>query len=129
MDGCSIYATVNRALQIAGIQVGNVTKARDVGTVAGLVSSNLGISAVPSLVLPMMQFCKYSQKRLVGPTVERDIYLIYDPQTPLPPAAHFLMEMLRNGAMYEFEVPQGVRWIEATAPIGGRVPKPIKDQS
>ncbi|MER9020048.1 LysR family transcriptional regulator [Mesorhizobium sp. M0898] len=107
----SVRACVDRALQIAEIQLGTITQARDVGTVAGLVSADLGISVVPSLVLPMMQFCEFSRIRLVGPVVEREIYLVYDPQTSMPPAAGILMEMLRQGAWHGFRLPNGVRWV------------------
>ncbi|RUW33408.1 LysR family transcriptional regulator, partial [Mesorhizobium sp. M2A.F.Ca.ET.015.02.1.1] len=107
----SVRTCVDRALQIAEIQLGTITQARDVGTVAGLVSADLGISVVPSLVLPMMQFCEFTQKQLVGPVVEREIYLVYDPQTAIPPAAGILMEMLRQGAMHAFRIPNGARWM------------------
>lgn len=112
----SIRTCVDRALQIAEIQLGTITEARDVGTVAGLVSADLGISAVPSLVLPMMQFCEFTQKKLVGPVVEREIYLVHDPQTPMPPAAGILMEMLRRGAMHGFRIPNGARWLNNPKP-------------
>ncbi|MER9567469.1 LysR substrate-binding domain-containing protein [Mesorhizobium sp. M0571] len=112
----SVRNCVDRALQIAEIQLGAITQARDVGTVAGLVSADLGISVVPSLVLPMMQFCELTQKRLMGPVIEREIYLVYDPQTPIPPAAGFLMEMLRQGAMHGFRIPDGARWMNDPKP-------------
>lgn len=107
----SIRTRVDRALQTAEIELGTITEARDFGTVAGLVSADLGISAVPSLVLPLMQFCEFTQKKLVDPVVEREIYLVYDPQTPTPPAAGILMEMLRQGAMHGFRMPNGTRWV------------------
>lgn len=107
----SVRTCVDRALQIAEIQLGTITQARDVGTVAGLVSADLGISVVPSLVLPMMQFCEITQKKLVSPAVEREIYLVHDPQTPIPPAAGFLIEMLRHAAMHGFRIPNGARWV------------------
>ncbi|MER8766763.1 LysR family transcriptional regulator [Mesorhizobium sp. M0968] len=112
----SVRACVDRALQIAEIQVGTITQARDVGTVAGLVSADLGISVVPSLVLPMMQFCEFSQIRLVEPVVEREIYLVHDPQTSMPPAAGILMEMLRQGAWHGFRLPNGARWVNDRGP-------------
>ncbi|MER9420817.1 LysR family transcriptional regulator, partial [Mesorhizobium sp. M0306] len=63
----SIGISVDRALQIAEIQTGTITEARDIGTVAGLVSADIGVSVVPSLVLPMMQFGDFAQKKLVSP--------------------------------------------------------------
>lgn len=112
----SVRTCVDRALQVAGIQVGTVTEARDVGTVAGLVSADLGVSIVPSLVLPMMQFCEFAQRKLVGPVLEREIHLVYDRQTPIAPAAGILMEMLRQGAMHGFKLPDGVRWVNYLGP-------------
>ncbi|MER9294726.1 LysR substrate-binding domain-containing protein [Mesorhizobium sp. M0510] len=107
----SIRARVDRALQIAEIQLGSVIEARDVGTVAGLVSADLGVSVVPSLVLPMMQFCEFTLKSLVAPVVEREIFLVYDPQIPLSPAADILMDMLRQGTRYKYGIPDGARWV------------------
>ncbi|MER9197168.1 LysR substrate-binding domain-containing protein [Mesorhizobium australicum] len=112
----SIRTCVDRALQIAEIQLGTVTEVRDVGAVAGLVSADLGVSAVPSLVLPMMQFCEFAQKELVDPVIEREIYLIHDPHTPMPPAAGILMEMLRQGGMQGFRIPTGARWLDKSQP-------------
>ncbi|MDX8443049.1 LysR family transcriptional regulator [Mesorhizobium australafricanum] len=112
----SIRACVDRALQIAEIQLGAVTEVRDAGAVAGLVSADLGVSAVPSLVLPMMQFCEFAQKKLVDPVVEREIYLIHDPWAPMPPAAGILMEMLRQGGMQGFRIPTGARWTNKSVP-------------
>lgn len=108
----SIRSCVDRALQITHTQLGTITEARDVGTVAGLVSADLGISAVPSLVLPMMQFCEFAYRKLVDPVLEREIYLVYDPQTPIPPAAQLLMEMLRAGARHGFRLPNGAIWVD-----------------
>ncbi|ODA93192.1 hypothetical protein BFX40_09980 [Mesorhizobium sp. SEMIA 3007] len=110
--GSSIRTSVDRALQIAEIQIGTITEARDIGTVAGLVSADIGVSVVPSLVLPMMQFGEFTQKKLVGPVVEREIYLVYDPQTTRPPAAEIFMDMLRQGAKHGFPIPNGTRWVD-----------------
>ncbi len=108
----SIFEVVNHALRSAGVHLGNITKARDVGTVAGLVSSDLGVSVVPSLVLPMMRFCEYIEKPLEGPLVERGIYLIHDPETPTPPAATCLIGLLKRGPSAQVKIPPGVRWID-----------------
>lgn len=108
----SIFEVVDHALRSAGVHLGNIMKARDIGTVAGLVSSDLGVSVVPSLVLPMMQFCEYREMPLDDPMVERDIYLIYDPKTSIPPVSTFLMDMLKSGPRSPFKVPRGVRWID-----------------
>ncbi|MBB3064531.1 LysR family transcriptional regulator [Limibacillus halophilus] len=108
----SIFEVVEQGLRSADVSLGNITKARDIGTVAGLVSSDLGISVVPSLVLPMMQFCEYRGMPLSNPVVERNIYLIYDPETPMPPASTFLMDLLRRGPRSKFKIPNGVRWID-----------------
>ncbi|MDX8522825.1 LysR family transcriptional regulator [Mesorhizobium dulcispinae] len=107
----SIRARVDRALQISGIELGSVVEARDVGTVAGLVSADLGVSVVPSLVLPMMGFCEFTLKSLVAPVVEREIFLVYDPRLPFSPAADFLMDMLRQGARHQYQIPVGARWV------------------
>jgi len=110
----SVRAWVDRALQRMNITLGAVTEARDVSTVAGLVSADLGVSVVPSLVLPMMQFCKIATLDLVEPVVEREICLVYDPLTPISPASRALMDLLRSGKSSRLATPYGVRWIEHT---------------
>jgi len=71
----SIAEPVLRALAEAGAQPGLITRAQNVGAVAGLAAAGLGVTAVPELVLPMMSFAGLVHVPLV-PTVERTIAVL-----------------------------------------------------
>lgn len=71
----SIAEPVSRALADAGVVTGPVMHAQNVGAVAGLVAAGLGVTAVPQLVLPMMEFAGLAHVPLV-PTVQRTISLV-----------------------------------------------------
>ncbi|SNS57046.1 LysR family transcriptional regulator [Rhodococcoides kyotonense] len=71
----SIAEPVLQALHAAGVTTGPVMHAQNVGAVAGLVAADLGITAVPRMVLPMMVFAGLVHIPLV-PTVERIISLV-----------------------------------------------------
>jgi LysR family carnitine catabolism transcriptional activator len=107
----SIRSYVDGVLVGRGIRTGLVTEARNVVAVAGLVASGLGVSAVPSLVLPMMAFADLVARPLVDPVVERDICLVHDPRRPMSPAARGLLRLLAGDGERTFTVPAGVRWV------------------
>lgn len=107
----SIRSYVDGVLRDQDIRTGLVTEARNVVAVAGLVASGLGVSAVPSLVLPMMAFTDVVARPLVGPVVERDISLVHDPRRPMSPAARGLMHLLAEAGEQQFTLPAGVRWV------------------
>ncbi|MDQ1200438.1 MULTISPECIES: LysR family transcriptional regulator [unclassified Rhodococcus (in: high G+C Gram-positive bacteria)] len=71
----SIAGPVARALGDADVRTGPVMHAQNVGAVAGLVAAGLGVTAVPQLVLPMMEFAGLRHAPL-SPTVERTISLV-----------------------------------------------------
>ena len=71
----SIAEPVLRTLAEAGARPGLITRAGNVGAVAGLVAAGLGVTAVPELVLPMMSFAGLVHIPLV-PTVERTIAVL-----------------------------------------------------
>lgn len=107
----SIRAYVDRILSRHGVRLGSVTQARNVGAVAGLTASGLGVSAVPGLVLPMMTFAEINSRPLVEPVVERDICLVHDPTRPLSRTALALMELLANARSQRLRLPAGARWV------------------
>jgi DNA-binding transcriptional LysR family regulator len=71
----SIAEPVARALADADVRTGPVMHAQNVGAVAGLTAAGLGVTAVPRLVLPMIEFADLVHIPLV-PTVERTISLV-----------------------------------------------------
>jgi DNA-binding transcriptional LysR family regulator len=108
----SIRSYVDRVLAETGTRIGALTEARNIGAVAGLVAAGLGVSAAPSLVLPMMMFADVVVRPLVAPVVERDICLIHDPRRPMSRAAQALMQLLLSAGEREIASPPGVRWVQ-----------------
>ena len=107
----SIRSYVDRVLADTATRVGALTEARNIGAVAGLVAAGLGVSAAPSLVLPMMMFADVAIRPLAAPVVERDICLIHDPRRPMSRAARALMQLLASAGEREIALPPGVRWV------------------
>jgi LysR family transcriptional regulator, carnitine catabolism transcriptional activator len=107
----SIRGYVDQVLGETGTRPGPLVEARNIGAVAGLVAAGLGISAAPSLVLPMMSFADVEVRPLVDPVVERDICLIHDPRRPMSRAAHALMQLLVSAGEREIASPPGARWV------------------
>lgn len=107
----SIRAYVDRTLSRHDVALGTVTQARNVGAVAGLTASGLGVSAVPGLVLPMMTFADVDSRPLADPVVERDICLVHDPSRPLSRIALALKDLLANARSQRLALPTGARWV------------------
>lgn len=106
----SIRPYVDKTLAEQSIELGPVTEARNIGSVAGLTAAGLGVSVVPALVVPMMGFAKLHRRIVTNPVVERDICLVHDPQRPLSRTAHGLMTTLVQAGTQGLRLPQGARW-------------------
>ncbi|GGR49064.1 DNA-binding transcriptional LysR family regulator [Nocardioides luteus] len=111
----SIRSYVDRVLAETDTRIGTLTEARNIGAVAGLVAAGLGITAAPSLVLPMMTFADVVVRPLAEPVVERDICLIHDPRRPMSRAAQELMHLLVSAGEREIASPPGVRWVPSAS--------------
>lgn len=107
----SIRTCVDQALSASGVTLGSVLGARDIGAVAGLTAAGLGVSIVPALVLPMVRFAGLRHRVITSPVVERSICLVRDSSRPITPAAEDLMQILRESARADIELPGGTRWI------------------
>lgn len=106
----SVRRYVDRALHVASVRTGARTEARNVAAVGGLVSAGLGVSAVPALVLPLLQFAGLQHRPLTGPRVQRPIGVVLDPARPqAPAAATFLDAILRPVAGWP-QLPTGTEW-------------------
>lgn len=110
----SVRRLTDQTLTNCGVRLGPTTEASNIAAVAGLVAADLGISAAPGSVLPLMAFGGLSMLDLVDPVVEREICLLHDPQRPTTPAARALVEMLGGAADYDIVLPPGAKWIRAT---------------
>lgn len=106
----SIRAFTDRTLADAGVVLGPVTEARNVGSVAGLVGAGLGVSVVPALVLPMTSFAEVVAVPLHGPAGRRDVRLLRDPRRPVAPAVAHLVTLLHGAAERGLQLPEGARW-------------------
>lgn len=75
----SIRAQVDAALHGSG----RVVQARDIAAVAGLVAAGLGVSAVPGLVLSLIEFAGLAHRPLTGPQVRRKVAVVRDLRRPV----------------------------------------------
>jgi len=107
----SIRAHVDQALEHSGTLPGRITEARNVAAVAGLVAAGLGISVVPALVLPLMQFAGLHHVRLTDPIVQRSICLLTDPRRPQAPAVQAFIRSLSTHAAAGSPLPSGASWV------------------
>ncbi|WP_432542017.1 LysR family transcriptional regulator [Kineococcus sp. SYSU DK002] len=112
-DTSSISEHVERALASAGVRLGPLTRARNVGAVAGLAAAGLGVSAAPALVLPMVAFAGLVAVPLHDPVVERSICVVHHRSRPLSrPAARFA-RAVHAAAREGSALPPGARWTPA----------------
>lgn len=93
----SISRPVELSLDKAGIVAETMMVGHNVGTVAGLVASGLGVTAVPELVRPLMEFARLSFVPLT-PTIERDIFIIRRKGEESSAAVENFIRPLRAGA-------------------------------
>jgi LysR family transcriptional regulator, carnitine catabolism transcriptional activator len=108
----SIRTHTDRVLGEAQVRTGPTTEARNIGAVAGLVGADLGVSAVPGLVLPMMRFAGIRRRPLEQPLLERNVCLVRNPRRPLSPAVAALVTMLEDAGSHGIELPPGSRWVD-----------------
>jgi len=107
----SVRFHVDRALAAAGATPGTVTEARNIAAVGGLVAAGLGVSAVPSLVLPLLEFARLEHRPLTGPEVTRSIGVVTDPRRPRAPAVDAFLHTLATARSTGLRLPPGARWV------------------
>lgn len=94
----SISRPVEAALAGSGVIPGPTMIGHNVGAVAGLVASGLGITAVPGLVRPLMEFAQLEFVPLT-PAVEREFCIIRRAGESISaPAARFVNKLRGHGA-------------------------------
>lgn len=114
----SVRATVDRVLAEAGVDVGPVVEARTVGAVAGLTAAGLGVSVVPALVLPMIEFAGLRHLPL-EPEVHRRICIVRHARRPLTPAARGFLDTVTAAAARGGALPPGASWhVPSPGPSG-----------
>ncbi|MEV1294591.1 LysR family transcriptional regulator [Pseudonocardia sp. NPDC049635] len=90
----SIRAHTDRVLAEQEVELGTVTRARNILAVGGLIAAGLGVSAVPALVLPLIPFSGLAHVPLREPELRREVCMIHDPRRPSSPAAAALLSLL-----------------------------------
>lgn len=108
----SVRVHVDRAFAQAGVAPDTVTEARNIAAVGGLVAAGLGVSAVPSLVLPLLEFAQLSHVPLTGPDLTRTIGIVSDPTRPLAPAARFFLQTIAGARSSGLRLPAGAHWLQ-----------------
>lgn len=108
----SVRIHADRGLDEAGVGLGDVTEARNISAVGGLVAAGLGVSAVPGLVLPLLEFASLTHRRLTDPVVSRTIGILTDPRRPLAPAVRDFVTVARQARRTGLALPPGVSWQE-----------------
>lgn len=106
----SVRAFTDRALREAEVRLGPVTEARNIAAVAGLAAAGLGVSAVPGLVLPLIEFAHLERRRLVLPELTRPIGVLYDPRRPQAPVVKHFLKLLEGGTEEESPHFVGAEW-------------------
>jgi LysR family transcriptional regulator, carnitine catabolism transcriptional activator len=107
----SVRSHVDRAFAAAGATPATVTEARNIAAVGGLVAAGLGVSAVPSLVLPLLEFARLEHRPLTGPEVTRSIGVVTDPRRPRAPAVDGFLHTLGTARSTGLRLPPGARWV------------------
>lgn len=95
----SVRAYTDRAFAATGTETVNLIEAANVATVGGLIGAGLGISALPTLVHPLLAFADLTSRPLVEPVVERHLGIITRRHGQLSqPAARFVSHLERHAA-------------------------------
>lgn len=113
----SVRTHVDDAFARAGVTPRSMTEARNIASVGGLVAAGQGVSAVPSLVLPLLSFAGLEHRPLVEPVVTRTVGVVLDPDRPLAKASQAFLELIATAKRSGLRLPPGATWL-------GRVNRP-----
>ncbi len=106
----SVREHVDRLLLDADVQLGATTEVRNIAAVGGLVAAGLGVSAVPGLVLPLLQFAGLKHRPLVDPTATRTVGILMDDQRPVTAASRAFLDTVARARSSNQSLPVGVSW-------------------
>lgn len=96
-DASSIRMHVEKTLNEISATAKIAVQAKNIAVIAGLVSRQFGVTAVPEFALPLMSFANLDASLLVDPSVERTIGLAYrNRRSPTPASQHFIAMLTQN---------------------------------
>jgi len=107
----SIRQHLDRAFADSGTSPHNAVEARNISAVAGLVAAGLGVSAVPGLVLPLVEFAGLQHRRLGDPRMTRRIAVVRVPHRPLAPAAQAFLVAITDARRAGAPLPAEAAWL------------------
>ncbi|MGW2325956.1 LysR family transcriptional regulator [Streptomyces sp. NPDC001700] len=111
----SVRRMTDAAFARAGRDTAPAAEASSVATVGGLVAAGLGVSALPALVHPLIPPGPLIRRPLVGPVLERRLYVVLPAHRALPPGAGRFLEELEAFRTAGHRLPEGVAWEEPDA--------------
>lgn len=117
----SVRAHVDAALAQVHTTPDLVTEARNIAAVAGLVAADLGVSAVPGLVLPLLEFARLAHCPLTHPRVSRTVAIVTAPSRPLAPTARAFLQTIADARSSGLQLPTGAHWLTAAATTNSSV--------
>ncbi|MBE2997723.1 LysR family transcriptional regulator [Nocardiopsis sp. HNM0947] len=106
----SVRSVAERALRDAGVLSPHLIQAGNISTVGGLVSAGLGVSALPTLALPLMGFAPHTRRPLGGPVTERGLSVVVPEHRNPSPAARRFLRVLRDMREEGHPLPEGAEW-------------------
>jgi LysR family carnitine catabolism transcriptional activator len=109
----SIRGLVDQALHETGTVPGRTIEARNIAAVAGLAAAGLGVSVVPGLVLPLIEFAGLRGLPMNAPGLERTIAVVRDPHRPQAPAVNDFLAALLQARDTATPLPAEARWSTA----------------
>lgn len=110
----SIRGLVDQALRATETVPGRAIEARNIAAVAGLAAAGLGISVIPGLVLPLIEFAGLGAVPLESPRLERSIAVVLDPDRPQAAAVKDFLAALLGARDTATALPRHARWVRPT---------------
>lgn len=109
----SMRQHVDRALAESGVSPRRDLSALSISGVAGLVAAGLGVTAVPSLVVPLTMFADLRLIPLIEPVVMRRIALVLPRgRVMTAPVAAFAQTLAGSSGVVRPELPVQAEWTE-----------------
>jgi LysR family transcriptional regulator, carnitine catabolism transcriptional activator len=113
----SVRGHVDQAFAQVGAVPQLITEARNIATVGGLVAAGLGVSAVPALVLPLLEFAHLGHAQLTDPEIARTISIARDPDRPMAPTAQAFIRAVTQARASRPKLAAGAEWMSSPSGV------------